>query len=118
MQGPIIWFDKFVNFSVGWWYRLWSHFGGKKNETISSTLGAEEAEQLYLLWIAKVPFEKIKDLEIPPEHIIGEFSSDLCDLFQRWHALRSIDWRKEKILKQKYPGIEEVVEQFLKEKLK
>ena len=58
-------------------------------------------------------------LEIPlNDHILGEPSSDLCDVVQPWHALRSIDWNKpqSKKVMAKYSGIKEVVDDFLKAK--
>ena len=109
----VIWFDRFINYTIGKCRYIWSDYGGKSNETISSTLGAEEAEALYKLWVAGIPYDQIKDVLIEDKHILGEFSSDLCDLFQRYHALRSITWRKEKTLLTKYPGIDKVVTDFL-----
>jgi len=110
--------DIFINYIIGRFKIFWSDYGGNKRQTISSSLGAEEAEVLYKEWKSGVDITKIEDIEIPSEHLLGEFSSDLCDLFQRYHALRSIDWKKpeEKKLTQKYPGIEGVVSNYLKSK--
>lgn len=121
MQGPIIWFDKFVNFAVGWWDKVWSSYGGKKNETISLTLGAEEAEVLWKLYkqIGDKVYE-LDDIQIDDEHKLGEFSSDLCDVVQPYHALRCIshNWRsktgKEVLLK--CPGADLIVDKFLDSK--
>lgn len=114
---PIIWFDRFVNWTAGRCRWIWSSFGGETNETISHTLGLEEAEKLYKLHavLGDLVFG-IKDIPIDSEHIIGELSSDLCDFFQKWHALRAINWdkRNAKGLCQKYPGIKELVEKFLR----
>lgn len=113
---PVIWFDRFCNWTVGKWNKVWSEYGGNTNETISHTLGLEEAEKLWKL--RKVFGDavfNIKDIQIDDEHLLGEFSSDLCDFFQKWHALRSINWdkRNAKQLCQKYPGIKELVDRFL-----
>jgi hypothetical protein len=112
----VIWFDRAVNWTVGRCSRLWSDYGGETNETISHTLGLEEAEALYKCWLLGIPLARIKDVHIEDKHRLGEFSSDLCDLFQRYHALRSINWKKEPALQAKYPGIRDVVEYYLRSK--
>lgn len=116
---PAIWFDRFCNWTIGKWNKVWSSWGGNKNETISHTLGLEEAERLWNLHkvFGNAVFG-MEDIPIDKEHLLGEFSSDLCDFFQAWHALRSINWNRTnaKMLCQKYPGIKELVAQFLEHK--
>jgi hypothetical protein len=109
-------FDKLVNWTAGKWNRIWSDYGGEKGQTISSSLGAEEAEVLYKAWVSGQDITKIDDIPIPMHHILGEFSSDLCDLFQRHHALRAIDWKYETEIVSKYPGIKGIVDDYLKAK--
>lgn len=119
----VIWFDRFCNWSAGrvrcGKYYIWSRWGGATNETISHTLGLEEAEWLMVRYL-KVgdAIFKIDDIPINSCAILGELSSDLCDIFQPWHALRSIHWDRKnaQTLLTKYPGIDKVVKDFLKSK--
>lgn len=119
----VIWFDRFCNWTLGkvrfGKYYVWSKWGGATNETISHTLGLEEAEWLMkrYLQVGDSIFE-IHDIPIHSEAILGELSSDICDVFQPWHALRSINWNKPnaKSLMAKYPGIDAVVAEFLEHK--
>ncbi len=124
----VIWYDRANNWGPGrlhigshW---LWSRFGGKTNQTISHTLGLEELLVLIdevLEGLARgltedQIFASIGDLKIDRKMLIGEFSSDLCDVFQPWHALRSINWDKKnarKILSQ-YPDAKSLVVRFLR----
>ncbi len=110
--------DKPVNWLLGW-TGIWSSSGGDLHETISSTLGAEECENLYRLYKQGKPLNQITEDEIQDpftEHPLEEFSSDLCNCFQKYHALRSIEWDKEPDLEVKYPGIRLVVAQYLEMK--
>lgn len=107
--------DKPANFLFGW-TGVWSSHGGNIHETISSTLGAEECENLYKLWKAGIPLQSITEDDIQDpitEHPLEEFSSDLCNCFQKYHAPRSIEWEHEAWLEQKYPGIRDVLTQWL-----
>lgn len=111
-----IWFDRLCNYTIGKINKVWSEQGGKSNQTISHTLGLEEAKQLWVLYRAfgDAVFD-MKDIPIEGEHLLGELSSDICDFFQKWHALRSINWAKDnaKALQQRCVGIKELVERFL-----
>lgn len=115
-----IWFDRMVNWTIGRWDKMWSDKGGNTNETISHTLGLEEAEKLFMLVAAFGEAEVFgyKDISIDGDHLLGELSSDLCDFFQRWHALRSITWDRDnaKELEKKCPGIRDLVTRFLASK--
>lgn len=102
-----------IQYLLGWTH-IWSSWGGWENSTISHTLGMEELSVLYRQVHQGIPFSEIKDLKISFDHPLGEFSSDLCDIFQPWHALRSIRWTK-KIEKQ-FPGGKQLVYDFLKSK--
>ena len=123
----VIWYDRANNWGPGrihiGSYWLWSRFGGNTNETISHTLGLEELlvlidevlEGLARGLTEEQIFSSIGDIVIDRKMLIGEFSSDLCDIFQPWHALRSINWDKknaQKILRQ-YPDSRSLVERFL-----
>jgi hypothetical protein len=119
----VIWFDRFVNWSVGRIrfrkYYVWSRWGGATNETISHTLGLEEA-----VWLWREHQRigdrvlRVDDIPIDSAMILGELSSDLCDIVDPWHALKSIGWKKDSAveLMGKYPGIKDLVERFLRHK--
>ena len=112
-----LWFDRFCNWTIGKWNKAWSDKGGNTNETISHTLGLEEAEKLFMLVKAFGEAEVFgyKDISIDGDHMLGELSSDICDFFQKWHALRSITWDRDnaKDLEKKCPGIRDLVTRFL-----
>lgn len=126
----VIWYDRANNWGLGrihinnhW---LWSRYGGQTNETISHTLGLEELNVLIKETLEGMSrglteeqiFASIGDIKIDKRMLIGEFSSDLCDIFQSWHALRSIDWKRknaQQILKT-YPDARNLVKRFLKSK--
>lgn len=115
-----LWVDRCFNWGTGKSDKLWSDKGGNTNETISHTLGLEEAEKLYML-VAAFGEEEVfgyKDISIDGDHLLGELSSDLCDFFQKWHALRSITWDRDnaKELETKCPGIRDLVTRFLEAK--
>ena len=102
----VVWFDRFCNLCSRWVHTgknfIWSRWGGNTNETISHTLGLEELLVLMREWSSGIKagkteeeiFSNIKDLEIDSNMILGEPSSDLCDIVQPWHALRSIGKKK------------------------
>lgn len=106
-------FDEWCNGTIGKCKKVWSDFGGSKRETISSTLGIEEAIALYAYWKKGGDLARLTDVEIEDKHLLGEFSSDLCDVFQDWHALRSINWKRHPELEKEYPGIRVLVDTFL-----
>ena len=110
----VIWFDRFVNWTIGRLPSVWSDYGGRTGETISSTLGLEEAVRLWYLY--QDMGDKVyglTDIEIEDKHLLGEFSSDLCDVFQKYHALQSINWKKNKKIMVQYPGIKALTGKFL-----
>ena len=111
MSFKVAWgFDVLVNATIGKCKRLWSDTGGTWR-TISASMGDEEAKELYRLYHAGHDISKITDLKIKSKHLIGEISSDLCDFFQPWHALRCIkNWEK---LEADRPGIKKLVKEFL-----
>lgn len=116
-----IFIDRMFNDTVGESDDVWSEYGGKTNETISLTLGAEEAKWLYQRFqeIGEKVYE-VKDIPIDREHILGEFSSDLCDQFEPWHALKCINrnWKSRtgKQLLLECPGVDWLVHEFLRRK--
>ena len=106
-----------IDKAVAWTTRklkLWSGYSGK-DRTISWTMGAEEAETLYVMWAhdRKVcntfPYISLKD------HPLGQFSEDICNFFQSYHGLKTF-LHDPSELEKKYPGITLVVKAYLKSK--
>lgn len=114
-----LWADRVLNWSLGRREEVWSDYGGNTNETISLTLGAEEAKTMWVLYqdIGEKVYD-LTDIEIDSEHILGEPSSDLCDSFEPYHALKCINrnWKSEtgKKLLLECPGADSMVATFLK----
>ncbi len=114
-----LWIDRVLNWGPGRRKEVWSDYGGNTNETISLTLGAEEAKGIWVLHqdIGDKVYD-LTDIEIDSEHILGEPSSDLCDAFEPYHALKCINrnWRSKtgKKLLLECPGVDLMVVKFLK----
>lgn len=114
--------DIAANETLGKSNDVWSDYGGRDGQTISESLGWEKIKAAYQLFLKGVDMSKLDsgDIDIPKEHIIGEFSSALCDIFQDWHAMRCAnrhwDTPQGQALKEEYPGIQEFTEELLEEK--
>lgn len=113
--------DRAVNVCIGWCDAIWSSFGGKKNETISLSMGAEEGKELVILYrkIGDKVYD-LNDIVISPDHILGEPTSDFCDKWEPYHALKCLNrnWksRSAKELLRDYPEAKLIVPKFLKRK--
>jgi hypothetical protein len=90
---------------------LFSEFGGKASETISSTMGKVLAKDL---WLHRS--EPGYDPSYPWKYPFGKFSNWLCSLIQPYHSLRSIEWNSGINIEKMYPGIKAMVEEYLKVK--
>jgi len=82
---------------------------GQKGETISSALGKYEAIRRYQnrnnnKYVFKWPLR----------YKLQEIESDICNIFQAYHGLKSIEWNNGICIEKKYPGIKNWVEEFIK----
>lgn len=89
-----------------------SDYGGQEEETISSAMGKAQAR---ILWGRKQAGQE-KDLSypfIPLHNPLGQLAEDICEAFQPYHGLRSIEWDHGIDMEKLYAGIHEVVYNYL-----
>lgn len=91
--------------------KTFSGFSKIGPETISSKCGKEQAYILLKEWdrVSKNFYPMI-----PLHHPLGQLADDLCAVFEHYHCLKHISWNKGENIEKKYPGIKQVVSDYLK----
>jgi hypothetical protein len=90
-----------------------SQFSSEPRETISSAIGKGQA---FVLWVAAQRQETIDYPYIPLRYPLGQIAEDVCEIFQPFHGLRSIEWDRGVNMEALYEGIKQVVHDYLKTK--
>jgi hypothetical protein len=93
------------------WHAV-SDYGGQKDETWSSAMGKALAVDLYRHRFTTKNYEP----RIPMGHPLGVLFNAICNVFQKCHSLRSIEWDEGANLESVFPGIKEVVRVYLAKK--
>ena len=112
LGATLIELDKEVNDHMP--QHTFSHFGGKRDETISSAMGKAQARILYG-W-SKTAWPIYDYPIIPLSSPLGQLADDLCEIFEPYHCLKHISWDSGVNMEEAYPGIKEVVNSYLKDK--
>ena len=90
-----------------------SAFSGQPKETISSSMGKAQARIIWG-WKHGEPHDPNYDYPlIPITCPLGQLSEDICEVFQPYHGLRSIEWDRGVDIQALYPGIKQIVIEYL-----
>ncbi len=89
--------------------RLFGKYGGEKDETWSSAMGKQLAVDMYRARQADPDY----DPKYPWKYPVGKFSNWICNLVEKDHSLKSIEWDEGDNIQTDYPGIKQMVEIYL-----
>lgn len=88
---------------------LFGKYAGEKDETWSSAMGKQLAVEMYKARAKDPDF----DPRYPWKYPVGKFANWICNLFQKDHSLKSIEWDEGDDIQKDYPGIKEMVDAYL-----